>query len=86
VRVIAVPYHLDEHLPGLDFPLRLLTGYRPDPAATRLGLRPVPEREVLPVGARDLDPPVVSYLEHAPIRRRVGAGPGGTGLASPHSG
>jgi len=21
VRVIAVPYHLDEHLPGLDFPL-----------------------------------------------------------------
>jgi arginase len=161
VRVIAVPYHLDEHLPGLDFPLRadevviadlppadvwdrlaalygavagavagaarrggrpvvvsgdcttalgtvaglqragelagivwfdahgdvqtlettssgylgglplrLLVGYRPDLAAARLGLRPVPERQVLLVGARDLDPPEVSYLEHAPIRRR----------------
>jgi arginase len=160
VRVIAVPYHLDEHLPGLDFPLpadevvtvdpppgdvwdrlavlygavagavaeaagrgdlpfvvsgdcatalgtvaglqrtgevagivwfdahgdvqtlettasgylgglplRLLVGYRPELAAARLGLRPVPERQVLLVGARDLDPPEVSYLEHAPIRR-----------------
>ena len=55
------------YLGGL--PLRLLVGYRPELAAVRLGLRPVPERQVLLVGARDLDPPEVSYLEHAPIRR-----------------
>lgn len=56
------------YLGGL--PLRLLVGYRPELAAARLGLRPVPEREILLVGARDLDPPEVSYLAGAAIRRR----------------
>ena len=55
------------YLGGL--PLRLLVGYRPELIADRLGLRPVPERQVLLVGARDLDPPEVSYLDSAPIRR-----------------
>jgi arginase len=55
------------YLGGL--PLRLLTGYRPELIATRLGLRPVPERQVLLVGARDLDPPEVTYLGRAEIRR-----------------
>jgi arginase len=56
------------YLGGL--PLRLLVGYRRELAAARLGLRPVPERQVVLVGARDLDPPEVTYLEHAPVRRR----------------
>jgi arginase len=55
------------YLGGL--PLRILVGYRPELIAARLGLRPVPERQVLLVGARDLDPPEVSYLERAQIRR-----------------
>lgn len=55
------------YLGGL--PLRLLVGYRPELIATHLGLRPVPEQQVLLVGARDLDPPEVSYLERARIRR-----------------
>jgi arginase family enzyme len=42
------------YLGGL--PLRLLVGYRPELIATGLGLRPVPEHQVLLVGARDLDP------------------------------
>ncbi len=50
-------------------PLRMLVGYRPELVAKRLGLRPVPEQQVLLVGARDLDPPEVSYLEHARIQR-----------------
>lgn len=50
-------------------PLRMLVGYRPELIAARLGLRPVPEQQVLLVGARDLDPPEVSYLERARIRR-----------------
>jgi len=59
------------YLGGL--PLRLLVGYRPELIAARLGLQPVPERQVLLVGARDLDPPEVSYLENAQIRcREVG--------------
>jgi arginase len=49
--------------------LRLLTGYRPELIASRLGLRPVPEDRILLVGARDLDPPEVTYLDQAPIRR-----------------
>jgi arginase len=49
--------------------LRLLTGYRPELIASRLGLRPVPEDRILLVGARDLDPPEVTYLNQAPIRR-----------------
>jgi len=55
------------YLGGL--PLRMLVGYRPELIAARLGLRPVPERQVLLVGARDLDPPEVSYLEGAAIQR-----------------
>jgi arginase len=55
------------YLGGL--PLRLLTGYRPELIAARLGLRPVPERRVVLVGARDLDPPEVTYLAAAPVRR-----------------
>jgi arginase len=50
--------------------LRLLTGYRPELIATRLGLRPVREDRIVLVGARDLDPPEVTYLDAAPIRRR----------------
>lgn len=55
------------YLGGL--PLRLLVGYRPELIADRLGLRPVPERQVLLVDARDLDPPELTYLEQAAIRR-----------------
>jgi Arginase family len=55
------------YLGGL--PLRLLTGYRPELIAARLGLRPVPEQRVVLVGARDLDPPEVTYLAAAAIRR-----------------
>jgi arginase len=50
--------------------LRLLTDYRPELIASRLGLRPVPEDRIVLVGARDLDPPEVTYLDQAPIRRR----------------
>jgi arginase len=50
-------------------PLRLLTGYRPDLIASRLGLRPVNEADIVLAGARDLDPPEVSYLERSAIRR-----------------
>ena len=49
--------------------LRLLTGYRPELIASRLGLKPVPEDRIVLVGARDLDPPEVTYLDQAPIRR-----------------
>ena len=49
--------------------LRLLTGYRPELIASHLGLRPVPEDRIVLVGARDLDPPEVTYLDQAPIRR-----------------
>ena len=55
------------YLPGMV--LRLLVGYRPELIAARLGLRAVPERQVTLVGARDLDPPEVSYLAGAQIRR-----------------
>jgi arginase len=51
------------------FPLRLLAGYRPELIAVPLGLRPVPERQILLVGARDLDPPEVAYLRTAEIRQ-----------------
>jgi arginase len=50
--------------------LRLLTEYRPELIAIHLGLRPVPEDRIVLVGARDLDPPEVTYLDQAPIRRR----------------
>ena len=55
------------YLGGL--PLRLLMGYRPGLIADHLGLRPVAEHRVLLAGARDLDPPEVTYLASAPVRR-----------------
>ena len=55
------------YLGGL--PLRLLMGYRPELIVARLGLRAVPEHQVALVDARDLDPPEVSYLAGAQIRR-----------------
>ena len=61
-------------------PLRMLVGYRPELIATRIGLRPVPEQQVLLVGARDLDPPEVRYLESAQIRRADVGGLGGAAL------
>lgn len=51
-------------------PLRLLTGYRPELIAARLGLRPVAEEHIVLVGARDLDPPEVRYLDASAIVRR----------------
>jgi arginase len=51
-------------------PLRLLAGYQPGLIATRLGLRPVPEDQIVLAGARDLDPPEREYLSGAPIRQR----------------
>lgn len=50
-------------------PLRLLVGYRPGLISARLGLRPVPERRVVLAGARDLDPPEITYLATAEIRQ-----------------
>ena len=50
--------------------LRLLTGYRPELIAGRLGLRPVPEQQIVLVGARDLDPPEATYLDQSQICRR----------------
>jgi arginase len=55
-------------------PLRLLTGYRPELIADRLGLRPVPESAIVLAGARDLDPPEVSYLAGAQLSRSEVAG------------
>ena len=55
------------YLGGL--PLRMLTGYRPDLLAARLGLAPVPEHRIVLAGARDLDPPEVAYLDRARIQR-----------------
>ncbi|WP_232831995.1 arginase family protein [Nocardiopsis sp. FIRDI 009] len=49
-------------------PLRVLTGYRPDPATDRLGLRDVPEERVLLVDGRDLDPPEAEYLRTSAVR------------------
>jgi arginase len=51
------------------FALRMLLGYQPEWIASRLGLRPVPEHQVMLAGARDLDPPEVAYLESSAIRR-----------------
>ncbi len=55
------------YLGGL--PLRQLTGYRPGLIADGLGLRPVPEHRIVLAGARDLDPPEVTYLAGAAIGR-----------------
>lgn len=66
------------------YPLRLLAGYRPELIAGRLGLRPVAEHRILLAGARDLDPPEVTYLAAARIRRcevsDLTAGPAAAGL------
>lgn len=61
-------------------PLRLLTGYRPELIAARLGLRPVPEEHIVLAGARDLDPPEVSYLAASAIQQRDVAGLTAAGL------
>ncbi|HEU4424931.1 MAG TPA: arginase family protein [Pilimelia sp.] len=50
-------------------PLRMLVGYRPELMARPLGLRPVAERRVALVDARDLDPPEREYLARSEIRR-----------------
>jgi arginase len=55
-------------------PLRLLTGDRPELIAARLGLQPVPEDQIVLAGARDLDPPEVTYLAGARIRRSEATG------------
>ena len=60
--------------------LRLLLGYRPELIASRLGLRPVPEHSAVLAGARDLDPPEVSYLAGSGIRRAEVAGLGAVPL------
>ena len=60
--------------------LRLLIGYRPELIATPLGLRPVPEDRIVLAGARDLDPPEVTYLAGAQITRREVAGLSADGL------
>ena len=66
------------YLGGL--PLRLLTGYRPELIATALGLRPVAEQRVVLAGARDLDPPEITYLDDALISRAEVAGLDAAGL------
>lgn len=66
------------YLGGL--PLRLLVGYRPELISQRLGLRPVAEHQVTLAGARDLDPPEVTYLAGAQIRRSEVAGIGAADL------
>jgi arginase len=60
--------------------LRLLTAYRPELITARLGLRPVPEDRIVLAGARDLDPPEVTYLAGAQITRREVAGLTAAGL------
>jgi arginase len=60
--------------------LRLLTAYRPELITARLGLRPVPEDRIVLAGARDLDPPEVTYLAGAQITRREVAGLSAAGL------
>ena len=60
------------YLAGLS--LRMLTGYRPGLLADRLGLRPVPEHRIVLAGARDLDPPEVTYLASSRIQRSDVAG------------
>lgn len=50
-------------------PLRIITGYRPELIAERLGLKAIAEDRALLVGARDLDPPETAYLGEAKIRQ-----------------
>jgi arginase len=51
------------------FPVRQLVGGSDRSAPDRLGLRPVPEEDVVLVDARDQDPPEVEYLARAGIRQ-----------------
>ncbi|GAA0907750.1 arginase family protein [Pseudonocardia zijingensis] len=51
------------------FPVRQLVGGADRTAPERLGLRPVPEQDVVLVDARDLDPPEADYLAGSGIRR-----------------
>jgi arginase len=51
------------------FPVRQLVGDSDRTAPDRLGLRPIPEEDVVLVDARDLDPPEAEYLARAAIRR-----------------
>lgn len=51
------------------FPVRQLVGGSDRTAPERLGLRPVPEEDVVLVDARDLDPPEAEYLARSGIRR-----------------
>jgi arginase len=51
------------------FPVRQLVGGSDRTVTDRLGLRPVPEEDVLLVDARDLDPPEVEFLAGSAIRR-----------------
>jgi arginase len=54
------------------FPVRQLVGGSDRTAPDRLGLRPVPEQDVVLVDARDLDPPEAEYLARAAIRATGG--------------
>ncbi len=51
------------------FPVRQLVGGSDRTAPERLGLRPVPEEDVVLVDARDQDPPEAEYLARAAIRQ-----------------
>jgi arginase len=75
-RVVWFDGHGDVHTPQTTasgylggFPLRQLVGESDRTAPDRLGLRPVPEEDVVLVDARDLDPPEADYLAHSRIRR-----------------
>ncbi|MEV8504635.1 arginase family protein [Actinoplanes sp. NPDC051475] len=54
--------------------LRLALGGDPSLVGKHLGLRPVAEERVVLVGARDLDPPEVSFLAASRIRRTTVTG------------
>jgi arginase len=73
--VVWLDAHGDLHTPQTTssgylggMPLRLLVGACPELIGARLGLRQVPEDRVVLVGARDLDPPEVSFLADARIQ------------------
>jgi arginase len=51
------------------FPVRQLVGGSDRTVPEQLGLRPVPEEDVVLVDARDLDPPEAEYLGRSAIRR-----------------
>ncbi len=61
---LRVPYHRDEYRPDLDFPRaadqNLTAGLPPGDSRARLAVL---------VGARDLDPPELAYLDNALISR-----------------